>query len=107
MEVENDPTALGRLVSGLQARRDIAAVAAALFAQWLLRRIVPAMPFAPYSIANRVVRMTPGSIATTGIDQFGHRALPILGAGIIVATLALGLAIGRRTPPHSALWRSR
>lgn len=56
------------------------------------------MPFAPYSVANRVVRITPGGIATTGIDQLGHRALPILGAGVIIATLAVGLAVGRRAP---------
>ena len=82
----------------VQRRRDIVAVAAALFAQWLLRRIVPAMPFAPYSVANRIVRITPGGIATTGIDEVGHLALPILGAIVVVATLALGLAIGRRNP---------
>ena len=85
-------------LDGLRARRDLAAAAAALLAQWLLRRIVPAMPFAPYSVANRLVRLTPGNIATFGIDQFGHLALPLLGAGVVVATLVLGLAVGRRSP---------
>lgn len=89
---------LSTFLSAVRARRDIVAAAAALFAQWLLRRIVPAMPFAPYSVANRVVRLAPGNIATTGIEQFGHLALPLLGAGVVVATLALGLAIGRRSP---------
>lgn len=56
------------------------------------------MPFAPYSVANRIVRITPGGLATTGIDALGHRALPILGAGIVAATLALGFALGRRRP---------
>lgn len=86
------------MFSGLQARRDVAAVGAALLAQWLLRRIVPAMPFAPYSVANRIVRITPGGIATTGIDQVGHLALPLLAAAVVLATLTLGLAIGRRNP---------
>jgi DMSO/TMAO reductase YedYZ molybdopterin-dependent catalytic subunit len=97
MAIEPNLTWLERIVSGLRARRDVAAAAAALFAQWLLRCIVPAMPFAPYSVANRIVRITPGGLATAGIDQFGHSALPILGAGIVVATLVLGLAIGRRS----------
>lgn len=96
--VNHDLTWQGRIFSGLQARRDVLAAAAALSAQWLLRRIVPAMPFAPYSVANRIVRITPGGFATTGIEELGHRALPILGAGIVVATLALGLAVGRRAP---------
>lgn len=85
-------------LDGLRARRDLAAAAMALLAQWLLRRIVPAMPFAPYSVANRLVRLTPGNVATFGIDQFGHMALPLLGVGVVVATLVLGLAIGRRSP---------
>ncbi|TAK69087.1 MAG: hypothetical protein EPO22_02075, partial [Dehalococcoidia bacterium] len=79
---------MSTFLSGVRARRDLVAAAAALFAQWLLRRIVPEMPFAPYSVANRVVRLTPGGIATTGIEQFGHLALPLLGAGVIVAALA-------------------
>src|SRR4029079_12884670 len=62
-----------------------------------LRRIVPAMPFAPYSVANRIVRITPGGIATTGIDELGHKARPILGAVVVVAMLAVGLAVGRRS----------
>ncbi len=98
MAIDDHLTGPTRLLSGLGARRDVAAAAAALFAQWLLRRVVPTMPFAPYSVANRIVRITPGGIATTGIDEFGHSALPILGAGIVVATLVLGLAIGRRSP---------
>jgi DMSO/TMAO reductase YedYZ molybdopterin-dependent catalytic subunit len=98
MAIDDDLMWPGRILSGLRARRDVAAAAAALSAQWLLRRVVPAMPFAPYSVANRIVRITPGGLATTGIDQLGHRALPILGAGIVVAALALGLAVGRRAP---------
>ncbi len=98
MATDDETTSAGRVVSGFQAWRDVAAAAAALFAQWLLRRVVPAMPFAPYSVANRIVRLTPGGLATTGIDELGHRALPILGAGIVVATLALALALGRRIP---------
>ena len=89
---------LSTFVTFVRARRDFAAAAAALFSQWLLRRIVPAMPFAPYSVANRIVRLTPGDIATFGIDQFGHVALPLLGAGVVVATLTLGLAVRRRSP---------
>lgn len=98
MVIDDDLKRPGSISSGLRARRDVAAAAAALSAQWLLRRVVPAMPFAPYSVANRIVRITPGGLATTGIDELGHLALPILGAGVVVAALALGLAVGRRTP---------
>jgi hypothetical protein len=71
MAIDDDLTWPGRILSGLRARRDVAAAAAALSAQWLLRRIVPAMPFAPYSVANRIVRITPGGIATSASPSDG------------------------------------
>jgi DMSO/TMAO reductase YedYZ molybdopterin-dependent catalytic subunit len=86
------------IVSGLRSRREVVAAAAALFAGWLLHRIVPAMPFAPYSVANRIVRLTPGDIATTGIDRLGHLALPLLAAACVVAAVAAGFTVGRRSP---------
>ena len=97
MAIEEQPTEPSTILAGLRAHRELAAAGVALFAQWLLRRIVPAMPFAPYSVANRIVRLTPGDVATFGIDQFGHMALPLLAGGVVIATLVLGLAIGRRS----------
>ena len=82
----------------LRSRPGLAASAAALAAQSLLRLAMPAAFFAPYAVADRLVRVTPGGVATAAIDALGHRALSALGAGVIIATLALGYALARQTP---------
>jgi DMSO/TMAO reductase YedYZ molybdopterin-dependent catalytic subunit len=55
-------------------------------------------PFAPYALAEWVVRKSPGPLATYAIDHLGHRALPSIGYMIVAATLVLGFVLGRRSP---------
>jgi DMSO/TMAO reductase YedYZ molybdopterin-dependent catalytic subunit len=74
------------------------AAIAAVVAQRLLHLAMPDAPFAPYSIAARIVRESPGPLVTWGIEQMGHKALPLLGWSCVAVTLVLGLALGRRSP---------
>ena len=80
----------------LRCRPGLVAAGAALLGQWLLRRALPGAPFAPYSLANRVVRIVPGDIATRSIDLLGHRALDLAAGSSVVAALVLAFALGQR-----------
>ncbi len=83
--------------AGVRSRPGLLAAAAALVAQWLVRRIAPEAPFAPYSVANRVVRVIPGDVATQSIEMLGHHALDLAAAASLAGALGLGFAAGRRT----------
>lgn len=74
------------------------AAALALVAQRLLHVAFPNAPFAPYSMAEWIVRTTPGPLATYAIEHLGHRALPSIGYGAIALTLVIGLVAGKRPP---------
>lgn len=79
-------------------RTGLWAAAAALLAQRLLHLAVPEAPFAPYSIAARIIRESPGPLATWAIEQLGHNALQALGWGCVAVALPLGFLLGRRHP---------
>ena len=70
--------------------------ALAVVVQRLLHGAFHDAPFAPYALAEWVVRKTPGPLATYAIDHLGHRALPTFGYAFIAATLVLGFLVGRR-----------
>jgi DMSO/TMAO reductase YedYZ molybdopterin-dependent catalytic subunit len=55
-------------------------------------------PFAPFSIAERIIRESPGPLVTWGIEQMGHNAMQLLAWGSVVAALPLAWLMGRRHP---------
>lgn len=73
---------------------------AALAFTWGLHRALVQVPFAPYSIADRIVRLTPGDIGTYLIDHLHRAAKPLLAATCIAAMASAGAAI-RALSPHS------
>ena len=58
---------------------------------------MPEAPFAPYSIAAEIIRLSPGPLATWAIEQLGHNALQSLGWGCVAVTLVLGFLLGKRS----------
>lgn len=92
-----------------QARRDRASVpvsraglgagALALSFLWAASKLSPYPEFPPLALAERVIRLTPGGIATFFIDALDRNALRLLAVGAIIAFL-FGLAvIARITAP--------
>ena len=76
----------------------VAALVALAF-DWGLHRAVEQVPFAPYALADRIVRLTPGNIATYLIDHLHHTAKPLLAAACIATLIAAGAgasAVSRR-----------
>lgn len=86
---------VGEFRSVLNRRPGLVAASSALLGQWLLRKALPGAPFAPHSLANRVVRVLPGDFATRSIDLLGHRALDLTAGASLVAALDLAFGIGR------------
>jgi DMSO/TMAO reductase YedYZ molybdopterin-dependent catalytic subunit len=76
----------------------VLAALAALGFDWGLHRAIVEVPFAPYSLADRIVRLTPGSVATYLIDHLHHAAKPLLAATCIAAMIAIGGAIRALSP---------
>lgn len=62
----------------------------ALSVLWAASRVDPSIGFPPLAFAERIVRLTPGGVATFFIDRLGHNALRLLSAGAIATFLALG-----------------
>lgn len=87
---------IAKVPAALRARPGLAAAAAALSAQRLLRFAEPAAPFPPYSLANRLIRHAPGSWATRGIELLGNHAQQLIAAIAIATFLLVGFALGRR-----------
>jgi DMSO/TMAO reductase YedYZ molybdopterin-dependent catalytic subunit len=69
-----------------------------LLAQYLLHESARGVPFAPYALGNRLIRLAPGSVATAAIERLGHSAQPLFAWLLIGITLSLGAILGRRTP---------
>jgi DMSO/TMAO reductase YedYZ molybdopterin-dependent catalytic subunit len=83
------------------------AAAPALAVGWVLHRGSPQTPFAPTALADRIIRLTPGDVATTAIDRLHHAAQGLLAAGLVGVFLAIAAfaAAGRRSPWRAAvLW---
>ncbi len=66
---------------------------------WAASRAGASIPFAPVSIAERVIRLTPGDAATFFIDTLGHRALVLLTTGAVVAFIVAGTLLPRVVGP--------
>ncbi|MGH2526538.1 MAG: molybdopterin-dependent oxidoreductase [Actinomycetota bacterium] len=56
---------------------------------WAANRIEPAVPFPPLSVAERVIRLAPGDLATFFIETLGRNALRLLAIGTIAGFLVL------------------
>lgn len=75
---------------------------------WAASKIEPAVPFPPLSVAERIIRLTPGDLATFFIDTLGQIAVRLLGAGSIVGFLVVSAllpeatAAGGRPRPYRA-----
>lgn len=74
----------GRAFAGLLA----AAVALGLL--WGLSRVEPSLRFPPLAVAELVIRLTPGDIATYFIEQLQHWAIRSLAIGMTAAMAAVG-----------------
>jgi len=63
---------------------------AALALLWVASSLTRLVPFPPTAVAARVVRLTPGDLATFFIDTLGHWALRLLTLGALMAALVIG-----------------
>jgi DMSO/TMAO reductase YedYZ molybdopterin-dependent catalytic subunit len=87
-----------------RAAAGLLASALALGFDWGLHRAITDVPFAPFALADRIVRLTPGSIATWMIDHLHHAAKTLLAGGSVVALLmgGAGVALLVRRGPRAA-----
>jgi DMSO/TMAO reductase YedYZ molybdopterin-dependent catalytic subunit len=71
----------------------------------LARGLSAAVPSFALSVAQRVIELTPGGLATAAIGTLGPAATPVLLTSIVLATLAIcaGLALLSRQRPLPAL----
>jgi len=76
----------------------------ALSFAWAASRINAAIPFPPLSLAERVIRITPGGIATFFIEKLGHNAVRLLSVGSTLGFLAVSAILprlsSRNARPH-------
>lgn len=88
-----------RLVDGALA------AAPGLAATWVAHRGSPQIPFAPTALADRVIRLTPGDVATTAIDRLHHAAQQLLAVGLVGTLLAIAAIVSERmrSPGRTAL----
>jgi hypothetical protein len=80
----------------------LTAAGAAIGGQWLLHIAEPQAPFAPFSLANWIIRRAPTGWATTAIEQLGHNALRALATATIAAAFGLALVLRRLRAPWLA-----
>jgi DMSO/TMAO reductase YedYZ molybdopterin-dependent catalytic subunit len=76
------------------AGEGLLAAAAALAVYWAAARAYPELGFAPFAVADRVVRLTPGGVATWFIDHLHHNAERLLATSATLLFLAVGAALG-------------
>jgi DMSO/TMAO reductase YedYZ molybdopterin-dependent catalytic subunit len=84
------------------ARNGLLAAAAALALYWAAARADPALGFAPFALADRIVRLTPGGVATWFIDHLHHNAQRLLAASATIAFVVAGAALGQLASRHRA-----
>src|ERR671930_1197334 len=70
------------------------AAAVALAVYWAAARAYPELGFAPFALADRVIRVTPGGVATWFIDHLHHNAQRLLAASATILYAAAGVALG-------------
>lgn len=66
----------------------------ALALGWAIGAARPSLPFAPVALADRLVRLAPGSLETFAVEHLQHAALPLLAVATTVCFLALGAVLG-------------
>jgi DMSO/TMAO reductase YedYZ molybdopterin-dependent catalytic subunit len=81
-----------------QARRHAllqgaAAAAPSLAFGWVAHLGSPRIPFAPTALADRLIRLTPGDVATAAIDRLHHLAQHLLVALSVALLVCVGAAI--------------
>lgn len=79
-------------------RAALAATATAVLLMAATSVAAPSVPFAPLALAQGLVRIVPGGIATFFIELLGHLALPLAAAGVGVGFLLAGKTLGRLVP---------
>jgi DMSO/TMAO reductase YedYZ molybdopterin-dependent catalytic subunit len=62
----------------------------ALALLWVASSVTRLVPFPPTAAAARIVRLTPGDLATFFIESLGHWALRLLSLGALAAALVIG-----------------
>lgn len=62
----------------------------ALALLWVTGALTSAVPFPPSSLADAIIRITPGSVSTFFIERLQHWAQILLTLGVMAGTLALG-----------------
>lgn len=84
--IENDDREVRRALrlAGLLAT----GIALALL--WVTGALTTAVPFAPASLADAIIRITPGSISAFFIERLQYWAQALLTIGVMVGTLAFG-----------------
>ena len=76
----------------------LAGASIALLATALLHTFATWFPFPPIAVADAVIELTPGPIATRSIELLGHLAQPLLVLATTAAFLGLVAVLGRLLP---------
>jgi DMSO/TMAO reductase YedYZ molybdopterin-dependent catalytic subunit len=66
------------------------ATALALSVLWLSSALIEGAPFAPAALAEGIIRVTPGGVATFFIESLGHFARPLVTLGVVAGAFAIG-----------------
>jgi len=64
---------------------------------WVAGQGASGLPFPPVSLADRIIRLTPGDVTTYFIERLQHNAIRLLAAGCIVAFIVLGALLTHLT----------
>jgi DMSO/TMAO reductase YedYZ molybdopterin-dependent catalytic subunit len=83
------------------------AAAPALAATWVAHRGAPRIPFPPTALADRVIRLTPGDVATAAIDRLHHAAQHLLAGGLVAAFVLIAAVVAawvRSSSRAASLW---
>ena len=76
----------------------LAGAGIALLATAVLHTFATWFPFPPIAVADAVIELTPGPIATRSIELLGHLAQPLLVLATTAAFLGLAAVLGRLLP---------
>jgi DMSO/TMAO reductase YedYZ molybdopterin-dependent catalytic subunit len=90
--VDESPAAPA-LDKGPLRRSGFAATAVALGILWIASGLSDSVAFPPTALAGRIIRGTPGDIATFFIEAFGHWALRLLSIAAFIVALLFGSQI--------------
>lgn len=65
----------------------------ALSVLWALDRLIAPLPFPPFALTQRLIRLTPGDVATLSIEKLGHFGMPLFIGSVSIAVLVIGAAV--------------